>query len=105
MRQFTAAIWIHAHHRTRRAYQLDLFRIGGHEIEVDFVRYLLTHNTDPYVLEQFAALRTETCYNVLGRYWFADGEYDLIIDAFVEVAPDAGELDTTDAAVPVELAF
>ena len=105
MRQFTATIWVHAHHRTRRAYQLDLFRIGGHDIDLDFVRYLDTHGTDPYVLERVAALRAETCYNVLGRYWFADGEYDLVLDAFVEVAPDTDVSPETKAAMPAELAF
>lgn len=73
-------------------------------------QHIIKPNNPIFAEIDAAAFASKNLYNaanyiVLGRYWFADGEYDLTIDAFVEVAPDVGEPDGTVAAVSVELAF
>lgn len=83
--QFKASIWIDED-------GVKLQTISGNDVDMDFVRYMDAHADDPYVLMRFAGMKQETPYAVLGRYWWEDGEFDIEITSYVEIAIDAADI-------------
>lgn len=90
--QFKATVWIHHNYQTGEPLAVELTTISGDAIELDFIRYMDSHTDDRYVMERFSQLKSETPYNVIGHYWYCDKEYDLQIDAYVEIAIDDVEV-------------
>lgn len=84
-RPFNAGIWLHAF--AGRVQSVELLTIGGYDVEMDFVRHLDLSGRDPYLLRCFAGMEPERAYNVAGAYWFEDGEFDIEITGYVEIAP------------------
>jgi len=97
MATFGATVWVHGREGSRLADRVELMGISGRDIIMEFILYMLEHGDDPCVLERFIALTPETPYRVLGRYWWADGEFDLELTSWVECTDD----DATSEKAPV----
>lgn len=90
--QFKATVWIHQNYQTGEPLAVELTTISGECIQMDFIRYMDAHAEDIYVIGRFNRLKAETAYNIIGCYWYCDNEYDLQIDAYVEIVVDEDEL-------------
>lgn len=88
MFDFGATVWVHGSKGSRLVDRVELLSVSGRDIGVDFLMYMADRGDDPYVMERFSTLKPETPYQVLGRYWWADGEFDLELTSWVECPAD-----------------
>lgn len=87
------SLWIHRHYETGQPVGVDFFSIGGENISLDFIRWLQDPANSGELLQAFAYLKPERCYNALCEVtpYFGDGfrdEYNICMISYVEDRTD-----------------